>query len=62
MLTTEYRPLSYKDHLDGCKKFLRLAEFVEKFVPANKLLVKDHKDKLARGKKTQRWKVSREFE
>jgi hypothetical protein len=39
-----------------------MAEFVEKFVPANQILIEDHRSKCKRGQRTSRFKISREFE
>ena len=62
MLKQDYQPVQYKELLDGSNRIKRMAEFVEKFVPANRILIEDHKSKCKRGKRTSRFKISREFE
>lgn len=62
MAVKEYTSIPYKLYREGDKKFLRLIEFLEKFVPANEILIRDHKQKLENGKKTRRIKISPQFE
>ena len=42
------------EHKAGTHNFQRLTDFLERFVTANEELIKDHQDKLSRGKKTRR--------
>jgi len=54
----EYQEQRFTDYKEGNKTLIRLIEFLEKFVPANKHLIEDHQRKLKLGKKTRRWKMS----
>jgi hypothetical protein len=62
MLSTEHSKIDHTPYRNGATMLERLIVFLEKFVPANLELIADHKKKKKMGKRTRRWKVTKNFE
>ena len=39
MLRDDYETIPYTSYKDGCRAFIRLVDFLERFVPANQFLI-----------------------
>ena len=61
MLHEEYKTTPYSHYKDGCRSFMRIVDFLERFVPANQHLIMDHQSKLQAKKKTRRYVPTQEF-
>ena len=61
MVHGEFKTSPYSHYKDGCRAFMRIIDFLERFVPANQHLIQDHQNKLQAKKKTRRYVPTREF-
>lgn len=61
MLQEDYKVIPFSAYKDGSRAFSRMLDLCDRFVPANQLIISDHKSKTKAKKKTRRYVPTQEF-